>query len=86
MAFLLQDPDAKIRYGFDWEDWGTLDSAVFSVSPTGPTVTDIGDVGNIANCEVSDLVFGKTYSVTCRATLDTGEIVDQSLTILCSHK
>lgn len=86
MAFLLQDPDEAVQYGFDWDDWGTLASATFSVSPTGPTITDVGDVGNIANCELSGCSFGVTYSITCRATLSTGEIVDQSLVILCSNK
>lgn len=86
MVFLLQDPNDIIRYGFNWEGFGALESAIFTITPSGPTVVDVGDTGNIANCEVSGLEFGKTYSVTCVATLESSEVVQQSMTILCAHK
>ncbi len=86
MAFLLHDPDDTVRYSFDWSNWGTLASASFSVSPSGPTVVDIGDVGNVATASIYGVVFGKTYSLTCEATLSSGEVVSQSTAIICSDK
>jgi len=86
MAFLLHDPDDSIRYSIDFADWGTVSSAVWSVTPVGPTVTDEGEATNIATASLADVEFGKTYELTCKATLSSSEIVSKSITIRGGHK
>jgi hypothetical protein len=43
MSHVLQDPDAKLNYSFDWADWladgDTIVSHQWTIDPAGPTLT-----------------------------------------------
>ena len=91
MSYRLIDPDAKKDFSLDWVDWldagVTIDSAVWSIFPTGPTLSDQVDATPISTIFVSGCTNGVVYELTCTITTDaaTPQIDDRSITLRCQE-
>ena len=98
MKFILQDPDETLTHSIDWVSWldsaasppDTMSSASWAISPNdaspAPTVADLGESGTVVSVDVSGLVRGEIYRLTCDMVSVAGEIGQQSIHIRCDHK
>lgn len=96
-AEVIKDPNETTNYGLAWSDvlWpgATVTSADWDV-PAGLTEvaasvngTDVSyqgrthAAGTLTICQISGGTLGERYTVTCHATMTTGEVKDQSFIV-----
>lgn len=83
MEKIVKDPDDTRTVSVDWTDFigaASISSTDWTVA-TGLTEGTNATSGNIRSCLVSGGKEGCDYLVTCRVTLNTGEIKDQSVLV-----
>lgn len=73
-------------YSIDWDDdWlpsgDTLQSATWTISPSGPTITDLGEASNVASVRVEGVTAGVLYRLTCSMVSTGGETGKQRFAI-----
>jgi len=81
LATIYVDPDDKRTVSIDWTDFigaATISTTAWSAA-TGVTLGTPATSGNVRSVPVSGFKEGCDYLVTCRVTLNTGEIKDQSV-------
>lgn len=81
METIVKDPDDTRTVSVDWSEFigsSTISSTDWTVA-TGLTEGTNSTSGNTRSCLVSGGKEGCDYLVTCRVTLNTGEIRDQSV-------
>jgi hypothetical protein len=80
----IKDPDAKLDYGFDWDDWLASVESISTVNwsvPEGLTKVSEQDSGSVAKVWISGGTVGTEYTVRCRLTTSAGRIDDRSFII-----
>ncbi len=90
MAYQLQDVAANPAYSIDWTDWlasaDAVASHVWAISPSGPIVADLGESLGIVSAQVSDVLFGKIYRLSCDIVTTAGESGVRSIVIRGGHR
>jgi hypothetical protein len=86
MSVLLQDPDERLDYQFDWDSWladgDSIASRQWTITPTGPTLTN----ATSAAVTVSGMTGGITYHLTEKVTTANGIIGDRTIAIRCAAR
>ena len=85
----VKDPDASLKYPFNWHDWLTNEADTYQshsfiiTSPadsTIPLTASVGtQVGGIITTSIAGGNAGKTYGVTCRLVTAGGQTDDRTL-------
>lgn len=82
-----KDPQDSARYSVDWSSYvagvdDSLSSAAWASTPAGLTLTPIEPVSaNVAQCNISGGTAGVAYAVTCTATMASGQVIEQTITL-----
>jgi len=89
MAAFRKDPDARLDYTVDWEDWlGSSDfivSAATSVQ-SGLTLYTEAFTSTVHTIWLTGGTPGQEYNVTSRIITNAGRIDDRSFTIRVSER
>lgn len=86
-VFYLKDPNAKLDFSVEWEDWLASGETLSSVSWTVATGLTQSGSPAASNTTTRATVWleggtaGQDYDVTCRATTSAGRIDDRTLRI-----
>ena len=90
MAYELQDPDGDPAYAFDFNLWlasgDSIDTHVWTVTPTGPVITDLGESAGVVSARLSGVLFGQVYRLGCAMTTTLGEKIKRSIDIRGGHR
>jgi len=83
----VKDPDETRRFGVDWSaplavNSATISSVAWSAAPSGLTLSGESNDSTTASTLVAGGTLGSAYTLTCRATMSDGQILDFTLGIL----
>ena len=84
----VKDPDAKLDYKVDWEEWldgDTISASTWTV-PTGLTQVSASFSTTTATVWLSGGTAGGSYQVVNRVTTAAGRIDDRTITIRVLEK
>lgn len=93
--WIEKDPQAKLIYSLDWQDWllanDALASVVYTVTPSaGANDIDLIEsgtqLGYLTYCELSKGVHGETYTVSAKVTTVDGRIDTRRFRIKCKNR
>lgn len=83
--YVLMRPGEALDWSFDWSAYLpegiAIASRQWAVTPAGPTLTN--DTGEAVR--VSGLAAGQIYVLSQAATLSSGEVAVQAITIRCEQ-
>jgi len=86
-AFRTIAPAEKKTFSVEWSSWladgDTVDSATWTISPTGPTTTDLGESGTVSSVSVESCTFRKIYWLKGLMVSTAGEKAEQAIEIRC---
>lgn len=89
MTTFTKDPDATLRYTFDWADWletGEVISTVDWEAESGLTDASPTNDDTTASVLISGGTAGETYTLRCRVTTTGGQIDDRTVNIEVSEQ
>lgn len=83
-CFFKKDPDETDDFSVDWanetDSAESIDSIVWTV-PTGITQVQVQLEGDVATIRLSGGTVSTSYTIACKATLDSGRILERSIYI-----
>lgn len=87
MKTFVKDPDAKLDYSVDWNNFldavnDTISTAEWVSDNVAITVDDAGHLNGFHTAFISDGVLDANYTITSRITTTGGRINDSSFVIL----
>lgn len=87
------DPDAKLKFGFDWSDWlatgKTLATSAWTITPKvgeAPTLDDEDNNTTQTVVWVSGCAAGTRYTLTNSVTDSDGQADDRSIMLICRER
>ncbi len=90
MAYELEDPAADPTYSIDFTLWladaDTINTHVWSVTPTGPTITDLGKSAGVVSARVAGVSYAQIYRLSCEVTTVASENIKRSIEIRGGHR
>lgn len=89
MPTYTKDPDATLKYTFDWSDWLDTGETISSANITadaGITIDSQSNDTTTADATLSGGTVGESYGVTCRVTTNGGQTDDRSITITIAER
>jgi hypothetical protein len=75
LPLISQDPDEVLDYAKDWDlelEGDTINTSVWSITPTGPMLTNPTGAGSIRTCTVEALTGARVYTLRNRITTAGG--------------
>lgn len=91
-SYRLIDQSDDLDYTEDFSDWldsgVTIDSAVWTIYPTGPTLHDQMDTDTASTIFVSGCTRGVVYKLSCEitTTAQTLQVSERSIELRCDHR
>lgn len=87
----IKDPDATLKYKFDWSDWLATGETIISqviTAETGITADSgtITDSSTTVTVELSGGTAGGVYDVACKITTNDGQIDERTMKITCRQR
>lgn len=87
----VKDPDATLKYKFDWSSWLAMGETISSqviTAETGITADSgtITDSSTTVTVELSGGTAGNYYDVACKITTSDSQIDERTIKIQCRHR